>query len=84
MAQQSSFSQELRLAKNFDNGVNFVGGAYYFKQDLNNQKQTNGRPLLGTYIGAINPALAQAAGGVNAISAATGGLIPAAGTAFPV
>ena len=36
MAQQSSFSQELRLAKNFDNGVNFVAGTYYFKQDLNN------------------------------------------------
>jgi outer membrane receptor protein involved in Fe transport len=84
MAQQSSFSQELRLARNFDNGINFVAGTYYFKQDLNNQKETNGRPLLGTYIGAINPALAQAAGGVNAISAATGGLIPAAGTAFPI
>jgi iron complex outermembrane receptor protein len=84
LAQQSSFSQELRLAKNFDNGVNFVAGAYYFSQDLNNQKQTNGRPLLGTYIGAINPALALAAGGVNQVSAATGGLIPPAGTAFPV
>jgi iron complex outermembrane recepter protein len=49
-AQQSSFSQELRLAKSFDNGGNFVAGVYYFTQDLDNQKETNGGPLLGPYL----------------------------------
>ena len=49
-AQQSSISQELRLAKSFNNGGNFVAGAYYFSQDLDNQRQTNGGPFLGPYL----------------------------------
>ena len=39
-AQQSSISQELRIAKSYDNGANFVAGAYFFSQDLDNQKET--------------------------------------------
>jgi outer membrane receptor protein involved in Fe transport len=56
-AQQSSISQELRIAKNFDNGGGFVAGAYYFAQDLDNQKETNGGPFLGGMVGFFEPLL---------------------------
>jgi outer membrane receptor protein involved in Fe transport len=49
-AQQSSITQELRVAKNYGNGVNFVAGAYYFSQDLDNQKDTSGGPFLSPYL----------------------------------
>ncbi|MFQ5548030.1 MAG: TonB-dependent receptor [Woeseia sp.] len=50
LAQQSSLTQELRLAKNFDDGGGFVAGVYYFSQDLDNQKETNGGPFLGPFV----------------------------------
>jgi outer membrane receptor protein involved in Fe transport len=56
-AQQSSLSQELRIAKDFDNGGSFVAGAYYFTQDLDNQKETNGGPLLDGMVSFFEPLL---------------------------
>ncbi len=90
-AQQSSLSQELRIAKNFDNGGNFVAGAYYFTQDLDNQKETNGGPLLDGMAGFFEPLLLLGAGLVDLASqldnplAGLGGdgSIQPAGVGFP-
>jgi iron complex outermembrane receptor protein len=86
-AQQSSFSQELRIAKDFDNGANFVAGAYYWTQDLDNQKQTNGGPALDAFVGLNEQLLLLAAGLVDLASgldAALGdGTIQPAGVGFP-
>ena len=82
-AQQTSLSQELRLSGTFGDRGTFVTGLYYFDQDLDNQRQTNGEPFLGPYIDAVEPAVPLVTNGVNGISGATSGLIPPAGTAFP-
>jgi outer membrane receptor protein involved in Fe transport len=87
VAQQSSLSQELRIAKNFDNGGNFVAGVYYFTQDLDNQKETNGGPALGGFVGLNEQLLILGAGLVDLASgldAALGdGTIQPAGVSFP-
>ena len=83
-AQQTSLSQELRLSGEFGDNGTFVTGFYYFDQDLDNQRQTGGEFLLGPYLDGAVSELPLIAGGVDAISAATGGLIPPSGTAFPV
>jgi iron complex outermembrane receptor protein len=67
-AQQSSISQELRVAKNFDNGGSFVAGAYYFSQDLDNQQDTNGLPALGGFVGLNEQLLLLGAGLVDLAS----------------
>ena len=84
-AQQTSISQELRLSGTFGNSDRgqFVTGFYYFDQDLDNQRQTNGEPFLGPYINAVEPSLPLAVAGVNALNVATGGIIPPAGIPFP-
>lgn len=82
-AQQSSISQELRLSGTIGDRGSFVTGLYYFDQDLDNQRDTNGEALLGTYLNLAEPDLVLVTNGVNAISAATGGQIPPAGAAFP-
>jgi iron complex outermembrane receptor protein len=84
-AQQSAITQELRLSGTFGDGDRgqFVTGFYYFDQQLDNQKETNGEFLLGPYINVVEPDLPLVVGGINSISAATGGLIPPAGTPFP-
>jgi len=82
-AQQSSFSQELRIAKDFDNGANFVAGAYYWTQDLDNQKQTNGLPALNGFIGLNEQLLILAELLVDTASLLSGGALPPAGVAFP-
>lgn len=64
-AQQSSISQELRVAKNFDNGGSFVAGVYYFSQDLDNQQDTNGLPALGGFVGLNEQLLLLGAGLVD-------------------
>jgi len=83
-AQQSSISQELRLSGTIGDRGSFVTGLYYFDQDLDNQKRTGGEQFLGAYIDLIEPSLQQVVGGINAISAATGGLVAPAGTPFPL
>jgi outer membrane receptor protein involved in Fe transport len=90
-AQQSSISQELRIAKNFDNGGSFVAGAYYFSQDLDNQQATNGQPALNAFVGVheqlllLVDALVGAASALDNPAAGLGGdgSIQPAGVAFP-
>jgi outer membrane receptor protein involved in Fe transport len=82
-AQQNSLSQELRLAGSFGDRGSWLTGLYYFSQDLDNQRQTGGEPLLGFYLGAAVPELTQVKDGIDLISQNTGGLIPPAGEPFP-
>ena len=86
-AQQSSISQELRIAKNFDNGGTFVAGAYYFAQDLDNQKETNGGPALDAFVGLNEQLLILGAGLVDLASSLDAGFgdgtIQPAGVGFP-
>ncbi len=82
-ADQSSFSQEFRLARQIGDGGNLVVGAYYFTQDLDNSSSLTSGPLLGTYIDLVSP-LDDLKAGIDAVSAATGGLLPASGIAIPV
>ncbi|MFQ6004271.1 MAG: TonB-dependent receptor [Woeseia sp.] len=90
-AQQSSISQELRIARNFDNGGSFVAGAYYFSQDLDNQQATNGGPALNAFIGLneqlllLVEALVDTASQLDNPLAGLGGdgSIQPAGVAFP-
>jgi iron complex outermembrane receptor protein len=81
-AQQTSISQELRLSGAIGDRGSFVTGLYYFDQDLDNQKGTNGEAFFAPYLYAGNPDLLLLEGGVDALSAATGGLIPPSGSAF--
>jgi outer membrane receptor protein involved in Fe transport len=87
-AQQSSISQELRLSGSIGDTGTFVTGLYYFDQDLDNQKNTNGEPFLGPYLDAAEAQLPLATGLVNGASgldAAFGdGTIMPAAAAFPV
>lgn len=90
-AQQSSLSQELRVARNFDNGGGFVAGLYYFSQDLDSQQETNGGPALDAFVGLNEQLLLLAAALVDTASLldnpATGlggdGSIQPAGVSFP-
>ena len=79
--QADSFSQELRISGEGDK-FNYVVGAYYFNQDLDNQSEFDVRPFLNTYVSAL-PAAGALIGGINAISAAVGGALPTAATAIP-
>jgi iron complex outermembrane receptor protein len=50
-ADQSSISQELRLAGEFGSGSNYVVGAYYFAQEIDQITQTNGStPFMEGYL----------------------------------
>ncbi|MEM1263042.1 MAG: TonB-dependent receptor [Pseudomonadota bacterium] len=81
-AEQSSFSQEFRLSRPIGERGNIVAGVYYFSQDLDNVSTLDlgsfSSPLLE-----LDPNIAGLINGVNAVSAATGGLVPLAGTPFP-
>jgi len=82
-ADQSSFSQELRLAGEIGDGGTYVVGAYYFSQDLDNSSSLTTGPLLGVYADLVSD-LPLLKAGIDAVSAATGGLLPASGIAAPV
>lgn len=87
-AQQSSISQELRLSGSIGDRGSFVTGLYYFDQDLDNQRNTNGEPFLDPYLNAVQSSLPLA---TNLVDGAAGfdalfgdaSIMPAA-TAFPV
>jgi outer membrane receptor protein involved in Fe transport len=49
-AEQSSFSQEFRLAGEFGSGSHYVFGAYYFAQEIDQVTDTIGTPLLELYL----------------------------------
>jgi len=89
LAEQSSFSQELRLAGEFGSGSNYVFGAYYFAQEIDQVTDTIGTPIMELYLN-NSPDVSNAALVVNTIA----GLAPLlfapspspylpAGVAFP-
>ncbi len=82
-AEQSSFSQELRLAGQIGDGGNYVVGAYFFSQDLDNSSSLTTGPLIGTYADLVTD-IDLLKAGIDTVSAATGGLLPASGIAVPV
>lgn len=87
-AEQTSFSQELRLAGEFGDGNNWVVGGYYFGQDIKSNTVTIGGTDLQTYADLGNiaqglPSLSDITNGVTAISIGTGGLIPVGAPGFP-
>ncbi len=69
-----TFTQELRIASDFDGPFNFLLGGYYFNEKIDQQNDirfgTQFRPFAGAQ---INPA-AFAAGGVNGANAVVAGL----------
>ena len=82
-AEQKSFSQEFRLAGEFGEGSHYVVGAYYFGQEIKSFADTTGGLFLGPYLLAVTPELVDIITGVNAVSAALGGLVPPAANPFP-
>ena len=82
-AEQSSFSQELRLAGQIGDGGNYVVGAYFFSQDLDNRSSVTTGPLIGTYADLVSD-IDDLKAGIDAVAALTMGLLPASGIAVPV
>ncbi len=78
---QESFSQELRVDFSTDN-MNAVLGAYYFKQEIGLDYNLEAFSSLQPY-GMAALGLGAFVDGLNGLSAATGGLFPAAAEAFP-
>jgi outer membrane receptor protein involved in Fe transport len=81
-AEQSSFSQEFRLAGEFGQGSNYVVGAYYFDQEITNRKTTNDAGLLSVFLSS-DPRISAIQAGIQAAAdnPLLGGLISAPG--FP-
>ncbi|TRY29904.1 TonB-dependent receptor [Aliiglaciecola sp. M165] len=80
---QNSFSQELRIDYTSDE-LNFIAGVYYFQQDLDLDYSLFTDDLFNPFFmsnfqGALDPLL----GGIDALSAATGGLIAPSAQAAP-
>ncbi len=80
---QSSFSQEFRLAGEFGQSSHYVVGLYYFTQEIKSSTVTSGGIFLEPYLLTVQPALQQAIDGLNLVSAGSGGLIPPAAAPFP-
>jgi len=68
-AEQSSFSQEFRLAGEFGSGGNYVVGLYYFGQEIDQSTDTIGGAFGQTYLN-NNPLIADVVLTVNAVAAA--------------
>ncbi|MEM9689365.1 MAG: TonB-dependent receptor, partial [Pseudomonadota bacterium] len=82
VADLESFTQEFRLSGTFGEAGNYVLGAYYFQQDLNNVSTLTAGSQTSALLN--NDAdLAAIIAGVNGFSAATGGLAPLVGDSFP-
>jgi iron complex outermembrane receptor protein len=82
-SKQNSFSQELRIDYSSEN-VNYILGVYYFRQDLDLDYSLFTDSLFNPFVmagfqGALDPLL----GGIDALSAATGGLIAPSAQAAP-
>ena len=83
-AEQSSLSQELRLAGPIGERGQFVTGLYYFTQEIDVVRDTDAGPLLNPYVLAVQPDLVAAIDGVNQVSALSMGTLPMAATPFPL
>ncbi len=81
-AEQNSFSQEFRITRDLGERGNLVAGVYYFEQDLDNVSQLTLGAATDPFL-TQDPTLAGLIAGINAVSAATGGALPTAATAFP-
>lgn len=91
-AEQSSFSQEFRLAGEFGSGSNFVAGVYYFGQDIDQKTRItaeNFDPGVATTLGVPNvpglpfslylgnlPPIQTIAAGVDNVAGNLGGALP--------
>ena len=75
-AEQSSISQEFQFTGEFGQGSSWVAGAYYFGQDLDSVSDTRAEFFLNDFAKTGAPELQALIDGVNAISIATGGLVP--------
>ncbi len=73
LAKQSSISQELRLAGEFGSGSNYVFGAYYFAQEIDQVTDTIGTPLIEAY---LNGSTADAVAVVDGIYEITQAIFP--------
>ncbi|MDJ0708743.1 MAG: TonB-dependent receptor [Woeseiaceae bacterium] len=83
-AEQTSVSQELRLAGTFGESSNWVVGAYYFAQEIKSNTITIGGTQLQAYADAAQGnSLTALRDAVTALSVATGGLVPPGAEPFP-
>ena len=90
-AEQTSISQELRLAGTFGDNSNWVVGAYYFAQEIKNDTTTTAGSDLQAFFDIENmltgvPPLSFFTQGVDQVSAAiigAGGFFPPGAPAFP-
>jgi outer membrane receptor protein involved in Fe transport len=80
-ADQSSISQEFRFAGEFGDGNNYVVGAYYFSQEIDQSTDTIGTPFLELYLNG-NPDVADIETLVNGVAALAGPPYQPAGVAF--
>jgi len=83
IASQQSISQEFRLAGEFGESSHWVGGVYYFSQEIDSNTNTTGGIHLQPYVLIGQPDLQALIDGVNQVSALTGGAIPPAADPFP-
>lgn len=81
-AEQSSFSQELRLANNDGDRLNYVVGLYYFTQELDSTAFTPVGQAFSPYITTAF-GLTPLVDGINQISLLTGGQLPMAANPYP-
>ncbi len=85
LSEQSSFSQELRVAGAFGESGNYLAGVYFFSQDLDNVSTLTLGEGASTIL-PLNPLLVPLnpiIDGINALSELSGGLFPLVGESFP-
>ena len=83
-AEADTFSQEIRFTGSADR-LNYLAGAYYFTQDLDSDKSTViGADFNSLFSAFIPSEVGAIVDGVNALSMATGGLVPMVAPAIPV
>jgi len=80
-ADQSSFSQEFRLAGEFGDGGNYVVGAWYFTQEIDQLTGTTGTPFTEIYLNS-NPSIVSITTLVNTVAGLAGPPYAPAGIGF--
>jgi len=80
-AEQDSFSQEVRFAKEGDK-LDYVVGLYYFTQELNSRTETRSEALFSSFLSA-NPLVDQLFNGYNQANASLGGILPPPANPLP-
>ncbi len=80
-AEQSSFSQEFRLAGEFGSGGNYVVGLYYFTQEIDQSTDTIGGVFGQTYLN-NNPLISDVVAVVDGVAALAAPVYQPAGLPF--